>query len=147
MKKLLLISVLFLIAIVLTSCGNKGLEKITLNESKDKITNTKGEYIAYVQKEEDNYEEYKKILNEVSQDKKIYLVELSEEITTSEDYQKEYTAKYSNMKNGIIKTNKGKEISDNNKFDFSTETNIDSQVTDEKETNRGIEKARNFINK
>ncbi|EPH5277148.1 hypothetical protein F1Z12_03400 [Staphylococcus aureus] len=147
MKKLLLISVLFLTAIVLTSCGNKGLEKITLNESKDKITNTKGEYIAYVQKEEDNYEEYKKILNEVSQDKKIYLVELSEEITTSEDYQKEYTAKYSNMKNGIIKTNKGKEISDNNKFDFSTETNIDSQVTDEKETNRGIEKARNFINK
>lgn len=147
MKKLLLISALFLTAIVLTSCGNKGLEKITLNESKDKITNTKGEYIAYVQKEEDNYEEYKKILNEVSQDKKIYLVELSEEITTSEDYQKEYTAKYSNMKNGIIKTNKGKEISDNNKFDFSTETNIDSQVTDEKETNRGIEKARNFINK
>ncbi|EOB6984471.1 hypothetical protein ACIWKA_002770 [Staphylococcus aureus] len=147
MKKLLLISVLFLTAIVLTSCGNKGLEKITLNESKDKITNTKGEYIAYVQKEEDNYEEYKKILNEVSQDKKIYLVELSVEITTSEDYQKEYTAKYSNMKNGIIKTNKGKEISDNNKFDFSTETNIDSQVTDEKETNRGIEKARNFINK
>ena len=48
MKKLLLISVLFLTAIVLTSCGNKGLEKITLNDSKDKITNTKGEYIAYI---------------------------------------------------------------------------------------------------
>ena len=147
MKKLLLIIVLFLTAIVLTSCGNKGLEKITLNDSKDKITNTKGEYIAYIQKDGDNYEEYKKILNEVSQDKKIYVVELSEKITTNEDYQKKYTAKYSNMKNGIIKTNKGKEVSDNNKFDFSTETNIDSQVTDEKETNRGIEKARNFVNK
>ena len=51
------------------------------------------------------------------------------------------------MKNVIIITNKPKEVSDNNIFDFSTETNIDSQVTDEKETNRGIEKARNFVNK
>lgn len=147
MKRLLALGVLFLTVIVLVSCSQSGLEKISFKEAEKKTKDTKGEYIAFIDKEDNRSEEYKKILEEVSDKKKIYYVELTSEIKTSDHYQNDFTGKYPSIKNGIYITNDGKGIKDNKVFEFSTETNINSNTNNESSLDEAVTKTRQFLDK
>lgn len=141
MKKVMALVVLFLITIVLASCSQSGLEKISFKEAEKKLTDTKGEYIAFIDVEDDTAESYKKLLKKVSENKKIYYVDITSEIKTSSHYQDEFTKKYPSTKDGIFITNKGKEVKDNKIFEFPME--IDNDLSSE----TGIEEGAKAINK
>lgn len=72
MRKLAMIILFCLSIFVLASCNQNGLEKISFKEAEKKTKDTKGEYIAFIDVEDNTSEEYKKILEEVS-DKKKYI--------------------------------------------------------------------------
>ena len=125
MKKVMALVVLFLITIVLASCSQSGLEKISFKEAEKKLTDTKGEYIAFIDVEDDTAESYKKLLKKVSENKKIYYVDITSEIKTSSHFI----------------TNKGKEVKDKKIFEFPME--IDNDLSSE----TGIEEGAKAINK
>lgn len=131
-KSILSLITLLTLTLVLVGCGQKGLEKISFKDAEKKLANTQDEYLAFIDKDGDNFEEEKEQLENASQEHKIYYVELTDDITTSDYYQKEFTAKYPNEKDGVIITNKGKSIKDDNVFSFATTTDIeDKEKTEE----------------
>lgn len=145
MKKVMALVVLFLITIVLASCSQSGLEKISFKEAEKKLTDTKGEYIAFIDVEDDTAEAYKKLLKKVSENKKIYYVDMTSEIKTSKYYQREFTKKYPSTTDGIFITNKGKEIKENKIFEFFLE--IKTDLNSESEVEEGAKAINKFLDK
>lgn len=146
MRKLAM-SILFCLSIfVLASCNQSGLEKISFKEAEKKIEDTKGEYVAFVDVEDNTSEEYKKLLKKVSENNKIYYVDITDEIATSDYYQKKFTAKYPNTKDGIFITNEGKKIDDNKVFEFPIETNISAYENSKYDFEEAVKAANEFLN-
>lgn len=147
MKKLLALGVLFLTTLVLASCSQSGLEKISFKEAEKKIKDTKGEYIAFIDSDDEDLKSYKKVLKKVAENQKIYYVELSDDVTTSEHYQSQFTKKYPNTKSGIFITNNGKEIKDNKIFEFDTNTSINSYRQSNSDIDEAIKEVNKFLDR
>lgn len=143
MKKLLALGVLFLTTLVLASCSQSGLEKISFKEAEKKVKDTKGEYIAFIDTNDEDLKAYKKVLKKVAENKKIYYVELTDDVLTSKHYQAEFTKKYPHTTSGIFITNDGKKIKDNKIFEFD----IDSSINSYRQSNSDIEQAIKDVNK
>lgn len=146
MKKLFAFGLFVLGALLLVSCSQSGFEKISFKEAEKKIKDTKGEYIYFIDEDSDTEEEYTELAKKASEHKKIYYVKLTEETMTSDYYQSDFTGKYTDMKDGIVVTNDGKEIKENESFDFTTETKIDSNTTEsDNEFKDGLNKLNEFL--
>lgn len=145
MRKLAM-SILFCLSIfVLASCNQSGLEKISFKEAEKKLEDTKGEYIAFVNVEDNTSEEYKKLLEEVSKEHKIYYVNITDEIMTSDYYKEKFTAKYPNTTDGIMITNDGKPVKDNKVFEFSIDTNINAYRNTKYDFEEAVKSANEFL--
>lgn len=147
MKKIFSIGVLVITALFLASCNQSGLEKISFKEAENKLEDTKGEYIAFVNVEDNTSEEYKKLLEEVSKEHKIYYVNITDEIMTSDYYKEKFTAKYPNTTDGIMITNDGKAVKDNKVFEFSIDTNINGYRNTKYDFEEAIKAVNNFLEK
>lgn len=120
-------------------------KKYHSKEAEEKFEDTKGEYIAFVDVEDNTSEEYKKMLEEVSKEHKIYYVNMTYEITTSDHYQKKFTEKYPNTKDGIMITNDGKPVKDNKVFEFSIDTNINAYRNTKYDFEEAVKAANEFL--
>lgn len=147
MKKIFSIGVLVITALFLASCNQSGLEKISFKEAENKLEDTKGEYIAFVNVEDNTSEEYKKILEEVSKENKIYYVDITDEIATSDYYKEKFTKKYPNTKDGIMITNDGKVVKDNKVFEFPIDTNINGYQNSKYDFEEAIKAVNTFLEK
>lgn len=139
-KSTLALITLLTLTLVLVGCGQKGLEKISFEDAEKKLNNSQDESLAFIDKDGENFEAENEQLKNASQDHKIYYVELNDDITTSDYYQKEFTSKYPNEKDGIMKTNNGKTIKDKNVFSFTTDTDIEDKEVAEKDLMKFLNK-------
>lgn len=147
MKKIFSIGVLVITALFLASCNQSGLEKISFKEAEKKLEDTKGEYIAFIDEDDNKLDEYKNILERTAEDNKIYYVVLTSDTTTSDYYLSKFTAKYPHTQNGIFITNNGNEIDERKVFDFSEELDIDDYKNSDEILEEASISINEFLNK
>ena len=141
-QTLKLLSVGFFI-VALAGCDKgTGIEKISLSEAKQKMDDTKNVNISFLSPDSSDYELEKDLLKKASKGKKSYYVNLSERDRTSHDYQNNFSSKYTNEKEGIIKTNKGEPLKANDIVTFNQDIMLDDVKTAQKETKEFIEEER-----
>ncbi|MGV3269971.1 hypothetical protein ACEE77_11580 [Staphylococcus simulans] len=146
MRKLAM-SILFCLSIfVLASCNQNGLEKISFKEAEKKLEDTNGEYIAFIDEDDNKLDEHKKILERAAEDNKIYYVVLTSETTTSDYYLSNFTAKYPHTQNGLFITNKGKEIDEKKVFDFHENLDIDDYKNSDQKLEEATDSVNRFLN-